>query len=254
MSRRLFTTRHGGLSTGRFASFNLAGHVGEAAEIVQTNRERIASVIGVPAERFAWMDQVHGTAVRVVDAENAGAHDATDGLVTRRSGVALAVLVADCVPVLAGDDEAGVIGVAHAGRVGAAAGIGPALVAAMTGLGAVPARIRVTLGPAICGRCYEVPAAMRDDVEARLPGSAASTSSATPGLDLRSGLRRQFAGLGVTEVRTDPRCTATDVDLYSHRRATRSAGGVPTGRFAGLIWMPEAVCRTAIGAPRVDSL
>ena len=88
------------------------------------------------------------------------------------------------------------------------------------------------LGPAICGRCYEVPAEMRDEVDAALPGSASTTARGTPGLDLRAGLARQLRAAGVAEVVVDPRCTFTDPDLFSHRR------GAPTGRFAGLIWMP----------------
>ena len=87
------------------------------------------------------------------------------------------------------------------------------------------------LGPAICGRCYEVPAAMRDEVEAALPGSAAVTHRGTPGLDLRAGLARQLRGAGVAGVAVDPRCTAEDPDLFSHRRDGT------TGRQAGLIWI-----------------
>jgi YfiH family protein len=118
----------------------------------------------------------------------------------------------------------------HAGRRGAAAGIAVRALAKMAELGAAADRIEVLLGPAICGRCYEVPEPMRDEVETALPGSATSTHRGTPGLDLRAGLARQFAESGVAEVIIDNRCTYTDPDLFSHRR------GAPTGRLAGLIW------------------
>jgi copper oxidase (laccase) domain-containing protein len=103
--------------------------------------------------------------------------------------------------------------------------------AAMTGLGARAADCEALLGPAVCGACYEVPAAMRDEVEAALPGSASRTRRGTPGLDLRAGLRRQLAALGIARVGVDPRCTVEDPDLYSYRRDGR------TGRLAAVTWL-----------------
>ena len=143
-------------------------------------------------------------------------------------------LAADCVPVLLADPHAGVVGAAHAGRVGGAAGVLPAVVAAMTDLGARPAAIEVLLGPAVCGGCYEVPAAMRADVDARLPGSAVRTRSGSPGLDLRAGLYHQLVELGVGRVGADPRCTVEDRALYSYRRDGR------TGRQAAITWLDPA--------------
>jgi YfiH family protein len=178
------------------------------------------------------MRQVHGAEVQTI-ANIAGqvpAPDA-DGIVTAGPGLGLAVLVADCVPILAADPVAGVIAAVHAGRRGAAAGIAERAVAEMVALGATAGRIEVLLGPAICGQCYEVPTAMRAEVDAALPGSASSTDRGTPGLDLRAGLARQFGDLGVGDVVVDMRCTYTDPELFSHRR------GAPTGRLAGLIWL-----------------
>src|SRR5918994_4947101 len=94
----------------------------------------------------------------------------------------------------------------------------PAAVAAWVAAGADLAASDALLGPAVCGACYEVPAAMRDEVEAALPGSATTTRGGTPGLDLRAGLARQLTGLGVARVVLDPRCTAEDPTLFSHRR------------------------------------
>jgi polyphenol oxidase len=155
----------------------------------------------------------------------------TDAAVTALPGVALAVLTADCVPVLLADPQAGVVGVAHAGRVGAAAGVLSATLAAMEGLGARMGDCEALLGPAVCGACYEVPAEMRDEVGAALPGSATRTRRGTPGLDLRAGLRAQLAALGVAKVGVDPRCTVEDPDLYSYRRDRR------TGRLAAVTWL-----------------
>jgi copper oxidase (laccase) domain-containing protein len=101
----------------------------------------------------------------------------------------------------------------------------------MEGLGADRSRIEVLLGPAICGRCYEVPAAMRDEVEAALPGSACVTRAGTPGIDLHAGLRAQLAAAGVGAVAADTRCTREEPALYSYRRDP------VTGRLAGLIWV-----------------
>lgn len=228
----LFTTRRGGVSVPPYDELNLGGAVGDDPAAVRVNRAMLAEQVGIPADRFVWMRQVHSALVRVVD-ENEGPSGECDGIVTGAAGIALGVLAADCVPILAGDARAGVIGAAHAGRRGAAGGIGVRLVSAMADLGATAAGITVWLGPAICGRCYEVPSDMRDQVERTLSGSACETDRGTPGLDLRAGLRRQFQALGVHRVDVDSRCTHTDPDLFSHRR------GAPTGRQAGLIWRPS---------------
>ena len=190
--------------------------------------------LGVPV---VFLQQVHGTRVVVIDAppvDGEPDHPDTDAVVTARPGIGLAVLAADCVPVLLADPHAGVVGAAHAGRVGAAAGVLPAVVAAMTDLGARPAAIEVLLGPAVCGGCYEVPATMRADVDARLPGSAVRTRSGAPGLDLRAGLYHQLVALGIGRVGADPRCTVEDRALYSHRRDGR------TGRQAAITWLDPA--------------
>jgi YfiH family protein len=226
------TTRAGGRSAGPFARFNLSTGVGDDPVAVATNRRRLATELGVRGVVF--LNQVHGTQVAVVDAvPRPGEPDrpGTDAAVTALPGVALAVLTADCVPVLLADPQAGVVGVAHAGRVGAAAGVLSATLAAMEGLGARAGDCEALLGPAVCGACYEVPAEMRDEVGAVLPGSATRTRRGTPGLDLRAGLRAQLAALGVVKVGVDPRCTVEDPDLYSYRRDRR------TGRLAAVTWL-----------------
>ena len=234
--RRVVSTRAGGRSTGAFERFNLSAGVGDDPVAVAANRERLSSELGVPV---VFLEQIHGIRVETVDTPPVpGAPDvpATDAAVTALPGVGLAVLSADCVPVLLADPVAGVVGVAHAGRVGAVAGVLPATVAAMQALGARVEDTEVLLGPAVCGACYEVPAAMRAQVETRLPGSAVRTRKGTPGVDLRAGLHRQLTALGVTRIDADPRCTLETRDLYSHRRDTR------TGRQAAITWIdaPQA--------------
>ena len=229
----VFTSRAGGVSAAPYDSFNLGTHVGDDAADVAANRARLAEVLDLPEERFVWMEQLHTNTVTLVDGPSATPVDATDALVTRQKDLALCVLVADCTPVLLSDHTAGVIGAAHAGRMGARNGIVKNTVEAMMELGAEPSRIQVLLGPAAAGESYEVPEGMALDVEKHLPGSRTRTKKGTPGIDVRAGLVRQLLSLGVTHIDADPRDTITDKDFFSHRRE-----GV-TGRQAGVIWMPN---------------
>lgn len=231
--RMVFTSRAGGVSAAPYDSFNLGTHVGDDAADVAANRARLAQILGLPEERFVWMEQLHTNTVTLVDGPSATPVEATDALVTKEKNLALCALVADCTPVLLSDHTAGVIGAAHAGRMGARNGIVKNTVEAMVGLGAEPSRIQVLLGPAAAGRSYEVPEGMALDVEKHLPGSHTRTTKGTPGIDVRAGLVRQLMSLGVTHIDADPRDTITDTDFFSHRRE-----GV-TGRQAGVIWMPN---------------
>jgi YfiH family protein len=177
------------------------------------------------------MNQVHSAHVEFVDSPRDQALDATDALVTRTPRLALAVVTADCVPVLLADARAGVIGAAHAGRVGAANGVVLRTLEEMITQGAHVRDVSVLLGPSVSGPNYEVPEEMAAEVEVRLPGSRTTTSRGTPGLDLKAGIARQLRDAGVTAIDIDPRCTAADPALFSHRRDN------PTGRLASLVWM-----------------
>lgn len=229
--RRVTTTRAGGVSAPPYDTFNLGDHVGDDPKAVAANRARLAATLGLAEDTVVWMDQVHSDHVVTVDGPRAAVVPKTDALVTSTPKLALAVVTADCVPVLLADVRAGVIGAAHAGRVGAQLGIVARTVEKMESMGARIADIAVLLGPAVSGRNYEVPAEMAADVEAALPGSRCRTSRGTPGLDLRAGIARQLTELGVKAVDVDPRCTVDDAKLFSHRR------GAPTGRLASLVWM-----------------
>ena len=232
--RMVFTAKAGGVSSSPYDSFNLGDHVGDTPEDVASNRQRLADVLGLRPEQFVWMEQLHTNTVTVVDGPQSEPVEATDAVVTTQPGLALCVLVADCVPVLLSDHNAGVIAAAHAGRLGARNGIVKKTVEKMVALGANPANIQVLLGPAAAGASYEVPLEMARDVESRLPGSMTKTSKGTTGLDIRAGLVRQLLSLGVTHVDADPRDTVTDTDFFSYRREGT------TGRQAGVIWLTGA--------------
>ena len=207
---------------------NLALHVGDDPEAVRQRRARLEQEIGVSAGSLRFMNQVHGTDVVLMDAVSPAPE--ADAMVSR--GTPLAVMVADCIPViLAGVSTDGpVLAVAHAGRPGLAGGVIPAALERMASLGATG--IRAWLGPSICGHCYEVPGAMQEEVVAAVPASRSTTSWGTPGLDLPAGARSQLENAGVTVEYSGP-CTFETPSLYSYRRDRH------TGRFAGVVWCHE---------------
>lgn len=227
-----FTDRWGGVSAAPYEELNLGGAVGDAPGAVLANRALAAKDLGLDPAHVVWMNQVHGREVAVVEEPwGEGPVPAVDAVVTARRGLALAVLTADCVPVLLADPVAGVVGAAHAGRPGLVAGVVPAAVEAMRGLGAEPARIVARTGPAICGACYEVPEAMRAEVAALAPRAHAETSWGTPALDVAAGVLAQLDALGVRDVRRSPTCTRESADHFSYR------GDRVTGRLAGYAWL-----------------
>ena len=238
--RRVVTSRAGGVSAPPYESFNLGDHVGDDPAAVDANRRRLAREIGVEPDHLVWMEQIHSRNVSVVTEPTDEVIPVSDALVTTVPGLALATLSADCVPVLLSDEEAGVIAAVHAGRIGARIGIVPRVLAEMVRQGADVSRIGAFLGPAASGRQYEVPAAMRADVEKHLPGSATRTEKGTPGLDLRAGLRKQLLAAGVSGVAEDPRCTIEDRALFSHRRESL------TGRQAAVIWMEAPAAQETV--------
>ncbi|MFL3870651.1 peptidoglycan editing factor PgeF [Streptomyces griseobrunneus] len=221
------------MSAAPYGELNLGGAVGDDPAAVGANRERAARGLGLDPASVVWMNQVHGRDVAVVDGPwGADAEiPAVDALVTTRRGLALAVLTADCTPVLLVEPVAGVVGAAHAGRPGLVAGVVPAVVEAMTALGARPSRITARTGPAVCGRCYEVPAEMRAEVAEAVPGTWAETSWGTPAVDVTGGVHAQLAALGVSDLHRSPVCTRESGDHFSYRRDRT------TGRLAGYVWL-----------------
>ncbi|MEU2791943.1 peptidoglycan editing factor PgeF [Streptomyces sp. NPDC007100] len=228
-----FTDRWGGVSAAPYAELNLGGAVGDDPQAVRTNRELAAKELGLDPASVVWMNQVHGRDVAVVDGpwrDDAGI-PCVDAVVTARRGTVLAVLTADCTPVLLADPVAGIAGAAHAGRPGLVAGVVPATVEAMTALGADPARIVARTGPAVCGRCYEVPEAMRAEVAAVVPEAWATTDRGTPAVDMAAGVRAQLAAYGVQVREHSHICTLESADHFSYRRDRI------TGRLASYVWL-----------------
>ncbi|MDP9885164.1 YfiH family protein [Sinomonas atrocyanea] len=206
------------------AAGNLAFHVGGDDDGVRRHRAALAAAAGVPS--FHYMSQVHG---RETAWAGDGPAPTADALLSH--GEPLAVMVADCVPVvLVGefDDGRPALAAVHAGRPGLVAEVVPAAVTRLREAGAH--RLEAWLGPSICGQCYEVPAQMRDEVAAAVPGTAATTGWGTPALDLPAGVRDQLARAGVTAHRDAEACTYEHEEFFSHRRAPGA------GRIAGLVW------------------
>ena len=227
----MFTGRGGGVSAAPFDTLNMGRSVGDDPAAVAENRRLVARACGLDPGRLTWMQQVHGSAVRYAGGSAEAALPEADARFTDVPGLALGVLMADCAPVLLADPEARIVGVAHAGREGMAAGVVSELVSAMSAAGAEPARMHAVIGPHICGSCYEVPAEMRDRIAGKVPEAGSETRKGTPGVDVGAGVGAQLARAGVASVARDPRCTAETPSLYSYRRDGR------TGRLAGLIWL-----------------
>jgi len=215
---------------------NLALHVADDPHDVMARRARLEAMAGLGERHFQYMNQVHGKAVEFVTAHGNG--PTADAMVSM--GQPLAVMVADCVPiVLLGEkpDYTGgtentepVLGVVHAGRPGVAADVVSATVVEMRSHGATT--ISAWVGPSICGECYEVPGQLRADVAAVVPETWSTTSWGTPALDLPAGVRAQLKALDVV-VEYSGECTRETGQLYSYRRNQQ------TGRFAGLVWTHE---------------
>lgn len=226
-----FTDRAGGLSTGPCRGLNLGRHVGDDPATVEANRALLAQELGLPADRLVFMHQVHGADVAVVDDPRTDRAPRADALLTRRSGLALVVLVGDCTPVLLADRERGIVAAVHAGRPGMMAGVAPAAVEAMRDLGARD--IEAVVGPSVCPRCYEVPADLRATAAAVTPVAASVTREGTPAIDVAGAVVEQLREAGV-RLRWIPGCTRESDALYSYRRDHRS------GRFAGVVQLLDA--------------
>lgn len=235
--RHGFFTRKGGASSGIFAGLNCGTGSSDQAEIVAINRTRVAEAMGVAPDALVTVNQVHSPDVVTVTGPLADRPRA-DAMVTATPGLALAVLTADCQPVLFADAQAGVIGAAHAGWRGALDGVLEATVAAMEALGARREAISAVIGPCISQAAYEVGPefldAFRDDDPANTRffanGAGDRLLFDLPGFGLH---RLRTAGVGQAEwVR---HCTYRDSErFYSFRRTTHS-GEADYGRLISVI-------------------
>lgn len=220
-----FFTRQGGVSTGIYASLNCGIGSADEPDKVRENRSRVAASLGAPAGRLVSLYQVHSAEVLTIEAPPLGQRPRGDGLVTSRPGIAIAVGIADCGPVLFADPRHRVIGAAHSGWGGAFKGVLEATVAAMERLGAVRQDIVAVLGPAISQASYEVgPEFEARFVEADSANRRFFLPSARPGhfqFDLPgyilARLRRMDLGAAVDL----GLCTYENPDrFFSYRRST----------------------------------
>lgn len=244
--RAVCTTRRGGVGEAPFDTQNLGAHVGDDAGAVRDNRAGLRLALRL-AQEPAWLEQVHGATVARADliVERVGApQPQADASVTSQPGIACAVLVADCLPVLFCDRSGHRVAAAHAGWRGLAAGVLEATVDAM---GVAPASVLAWLGPAIGPERFEVGPEVRAAFVDRDLG-AAECFMVKPGTpagadkylcDIFALARRRLAAVGVTQVHGGDICTVSDPDsFFSHRRDGR------TGRMAALIWLERRAPRT----------
>jgi len=217
-----FTDRTGGLSTGAFLSRNLATHVGDDQATVLSNRAELETLLGLPIQ---FMNQVHGDAVATVGVEIIPEPTA-DALVTQSPGIGLAVMVADCIPLLLASSET--VAAVHVGRKGLMNEVALAAINEMRSRD--NSEITAVVGPSICGECYEVSQDIYDEVSKRFPLAASKTRDGGFSLDLSRALIDQLRGFGVRVV-DEGRCTVEESSLYSYRR-----DGV-TGRQVGVVWL-----------------
>lgn len=220
------TSNAGGVSLAPFASFNLGEHVEDDPSAVSNNRQCLHRAIGCAP---AWLRQVHGVQVVLADAGQVLEADAS---YATASGVACAVLTADCLPVLFCDRAGTTVAAAHAGWRGLAGGVLEATVQAMA---LPPEQLLAWLGPAIGPAAFEVGAEVREVFVAAHPQAASAfVPSRNAGrfmADIYALARLRLAACGVTAVYGGGFCTVTDARFYSYRRAAR------TGRFASLVWL-----------------
>jgi YfiH family protein len=223
--RHGFFTRAGGVSGGLYAALNCGFGSADRREAVAENRARAAAAVGARPERLITVHQTHSASALIAeDAWEPGQAPRADALATRRRGLALGILTADCAPVLLADATAGVIGAAHAGWRGAADGIVEATVAAMVRLGARAECIAAAIGPCIQQASYQVGDDMRVAVLARDAGAADCFVADGPAhfrFDLSGYVARRLATAGVSAVERLAEDTYDDAErFFSYRRAT----------------------------------
>ena len=240
----IVTTRHGGVSAGGYATLNLSFAVGDEAANVRENRRRAAAALGADPAHFVFAAQVHGSRAEVVSAADRGrgtlaAGDAVgpaDALVTATPGTVLAILVADCVPIVLYDPSAHVLGCVHAGWRGTVARTAQAALTAMCSLGARPEDVVAGIGPSVAAGSYqvgeEVAGAARDAFGQQAQALLRPAPAGGPGqwlFDLPAANRHVLRTAGVPDGQIHVAATPTGPGpgLFFSHRAER-----PCGRFA----------------------
>ncbi|MFC3854176.1 peptidoglycan editing factor PgeF [Salinispirillum marinum] len=223
------TTRLGGSSEAPYSSFNLAHHVGDDLPAVQRNRARLADILALPAVP-QWLSQVHGIQVmRFLEPEDATLQ--ADAAYTNKPGVPLAIMTADCLPVLIASKDGEELGAAHAGWRGLCDGVIEALAGHFR---ARPDELTAWLGPAIGPQAFEVGAEVRAAFMAADPKAELCFVERSNGkylADIYALARQRLTRLGIHSVSGGEYCTVTDKErFFSYRRDGK------TGRMATLIW------------------
>ena len=220
--KHLFTDNTGGSSTGVFLSRNFGDHVGDDADSVARVRADLALEVGGPV---LFMEQIHGDSIAVVD-QHTDPIPSTDALITQSPGLALAVMVADCIPLLLRNESS--VAAVHVGRRGLVNGISAKVIKTMRSLDSSP--ITAVVGPAICKNCYELSEDVFFQVTSKYPQAAALSGRGNYTLDLVGVLIDELR-LADIAVQNESSCTIETPTLYSYRR-----DGV-TGRQVGVIWL-----------------
>ncbi len=237
--RHGFFGRQGGVSRGEFEGLNVSWSVGDDAGLVDENRNIVRNAIG--AGPLAILKQVHSAQVETLTAPIEPSTIEADALVTATPAIALAILTADCTPILLADPKAGIIGAAHAGWRGAVDGIIGNVVSAMEKLGATPADIIAACGPTIHAPSYEVGDKFKADFLALHPGGGHhfhTASGQKPHFDLPGFVAAQLEAAGIGTVEQVGLCTYAHPDRYfSHRYATHQ--GTRTGRQVAVIGLTQ---------------
>jgi YfiH family protein len=239
--KTMITNRHGGFSQPPFDGLNLGLHVGDDPATVQKNRDALKAV--VPNDPI-WLNQVHGT--QVIDADNANACldvPSADASVTSTPGRVLAIMTADCLPVLLASSDGKVVGAAHAGWRGLAAGVIEQTVALMRAKQSngdkaqaqAHAEILAYLGPAIGPHAFEVGSEVRDIFLAQNPESAACFEQLQEKgkylADIYGLACLRLNALGIEHIEGGGECTLQNPDYFSYRRDQE------TGRMGSFIWI-----------------
>ncbi len=224
-----FTNRWGGVSESPYDTLNLALHVGDKREDVLENRRLLAKELGVDQENFVWMNQVHSD--KIASVAQSGESLGTDGLITVQPGLALMVLVADCIPILFYDPRQKVIAVAHAGREGSFLNIaGKMILKLQKEYNSNTQDIQVFLGPSIQKDCYRIDQNTIQRFEKRWSKKYIYNET---NLDLPLLNQDQLLKVGVKKenIFVSKTCNHCDQNYFSYRRAENNQ----TGRFAGIV-------------------
>ncbi len=224
-----FTDRRGGVSRPPYDSLNLALHTGDDPSAVSQNRKILQNRIGLPVY---FMQQVHGDNIVIVEESSPETLQACDAIITNRPGIALVVMVADCIPLLLFDETKGVAAAVHAGRNGTFLNIAAKCVKTMRDrFGCRSEDISAKMGPSIRSCCYEISYEMAAVVrknfgEKYMNGRYLNLQSLNRDRLLEAGLRE--SSIYISKV-----CTCCSADHFSYRREGT------TGRFAGAVWIEK---------------